>query len=161
MLPCLSAVVTSWPVHCAFLLPSSFHPFSSVRRRLSLFSSGSVRVISAFLGPRARAMPHPHLAAFYCVNCSLLPPSLPLPSLLLGGGLAILFLLSPLVSDSLLILPPAVHPTSPLLFPRPSSAHPKSRLLAAEDRHWSLMRGRPVIFGSLVRHSHGSLGVLF
>ena len=147
--------------------PSSLlHPFSSVLFVVDSFSLFfRVRRPShpAPSDPGARAMPHPHLAAFYCVNCSLLPRSrpssaLPFPFLLvLSGGLAILFLLSPLVSDSLLILPPAVHPghiPSPLPALLPFSPPPTKFCTSEKSPSGgrgsappvSLLRGPPVIF---------------
>ena len=165
MLPCRQLSHHGLYCSCAFLLPS-FHSVLFVVDSFP-FSSGSdvvvVRVISAFLP--SFAVPHPHLAAFYCVNCSLLPPARPLSPctalLLLGGGLAILFLLSPLVSDSLLILPPA-----PRSIPHPLSPSTKFR---TSEKSPSGSRGSALVaFAGSTRdffrlhcaHSLGSLGSL-
>ena len=122
--------------------PSSLlHPFSSVLFVVDSFSLFfRVRRPShpAPSDPSARAMPHPHLAAFYCVNCSLLPPVVhpsprhpPHPQWRSGNSLPPFSARFRLIAHSSSRGPSHIPSPLPLLS-RPSSAHPKSRLLADE-----------------------------
>ena len=167
MLPCLSAVVTSWPVRPCF--PSALlHPFSPLfcsLSTLSPFSSGSVvRVIP--LPPIRARRARDAAPSFSCLLlCKLLsapavprppfpsPPLPPRPGWRSGNSLppfsARFRLIAHSSSRGPSHIPSPLPPSLPSLLPRPSSAHPKSRLLADERGSAppvSLLRGRTVIF---------------